>query len=93
MAARNGYDEAVRLLLGRDIGAEVNVRDIYGHTPLSWAAESGCYSVIKIILEDNAQIDSMDNEVRTPLSWTRRNGDQAFGGLLRERDDGTFFCN
>ena len=58
-----------RKLLER--GAELDSKDnIYGRTPLSWAAENGHEAVVKLLLEKGAELDSKDNIYgRTPLSW------------------------
>jgi ankyrin repeat protein len=39
------------------------------HTPLSWAAEYGALSSVKILLEHGAKVNSIDDIYLTPLSW------------------------
>jgi len=62
--------------------------DMYGQTPLSWAAENGHEAVVKLLVErGDVNADSKDNCGRTPLSWAARNGHEAVVKLLVERDD------
>jgi ankyrin repeat protein len=61
-------------------GAELDSKDnIYGRTPLSWAAKTGREAVMKLLLEKGAELDSKDIGGRTPLSW-------AVVKLLLEKD-------
>ncbi|SPJ91047.1 uncharacterized protein FTOL_13449 [Fusarium torulosum] len=49
---------------------EVDSRDNSGRSPLSWAAEGGRESIVKLLLAlGNVEIDSRDYLGRTPLSW------------------------
>ncbi|KAH1904002.1 hypothetical protein KXW40_005940 [Aspergillus fumigatus] len=50
-------------------GAARDDRDLNSRTPLSWAAEHGALKSVKILLEDGAEINSMDDMFSTPLSW------------------------
>jgi ankyrin repeat protein len=50
LAAENGYETIVKLLLER--GADPKSKDkIYGQTPIIWAAENGHETIIKLLLE------------------------------------------
>jgi ankyrin repeat protein len=61
-------------------GAELDSKDnIYGRTPLSWAAESGHEAVVKLLLEKGAELDSKDIGAQTPLSWAAVNGHEMSG--------------
>ena len=53
---------------------DLDVKDSYGRTPLSWAAENGHEPVMKLLLEKGAELESMDRDGLTPLSWAARNG-------------------
>jgi ankyrin repeat protein len=44
-----------------------------GRTPLSWAAERGHETVVKLLLDKDADIESTDYGGRTPLSWAAGN--------------------
>ena len=53
MAAGNGHEEVVKLLLEK--GAELESKDKYGKTPLSLAAEMGHEAVVMLVLEKGAE--------------------------------------
>jgi ankyrin repeat protein len=54
-----------------------------GRTPLSWAAERGHETVVKLLVDTGkADIDSKDNSGRTPLSWAAVGGHEAVVRLL-----------
>ena len=58
----------------------------YGRTPLSWAAENGHEVVVKLLLEQGAELESKDTRYgRTPLSWAAENGHEAVVKLLLEQ--------
>ncbi|KAL7783395.1 ankyrin repeat-containing domain protein [Trichoderma afarasin] len=56
-----------------------------GRTPLSWAAKNGHETVVKLLLEQGAEIDSQDNGGQTPLSLAAENGHETVVGLLLEK--------
>ncbi|KAL6692003.1 hypothetical protein J3F84DRAFT_403077 [Trichoderma pleuroticola] len=56
-----------------------------GRTPLSWAAKNGHATVVKLLLEQGAEIDSKDNEGQTPLSMAAENGHEIVARLLLEK--------
>ena len=45
---------------------------------------AGDEAVVKLLLEKGADLDSKDNNGRTPLSWAARNGHDALVKLLFE---------
>jgi len=57
-ACREGNEENTRLLLSR--GADVNVKDISGSSPLHEACEHGRASIARIILEKGADVEARD---------------------------------
>ncbi|RYP51482.1 hypothetical protein DL768_003166 [Monosporascus sp. mg162] len=67
-AVKNARTSVVEQLL--ETGkVNLNAKDKYGLTPLSWAAEKGHEAVVKRLLATGkADIDSKDNDGRTPLS-------------------------
>ncbi|KAN0079537.1 Ankyrin repeat-containing domain protein [Elaphomyces granulatus] len=70
LAAQNGYEA---LLL--DKNADIEFKGEFGQTPLSWAAENGHETVVKLLLDiKNANFESKDNLGRTPLSRAAENG-------------------
>jgi ankyrin repeat protein len=68
-----------------DLEDEVDSKDIYSRTPLSWAAGNGHEAVVKLLLATGkADIDSKDSGYgRTPLSWAARYGQEAVVKLLQ----------
>ena len=48
-------------------GADVNATDYNRDTPLSWAAMKGNLEIIKILLEYNARVDTLNKSGHTPL--------------------------
>jgi ankyrin repeat protein len=62
-----GCSELLRFLLRN--GAAKDDRDQNKRTPLSWAAEYGAFTSVKILLEHGAKINSTDDMYSTPLSW------------------------
>ena len=49
------------------MGADVNGPDIYGWTPLLFAAKTGAIGLIQMLLEVNANIDLQDETGNTAL--------------------------
>jgi ankyrin repeat protein len=84
LAAYFGVAEAVGALLQK--GVETDAEDIYGRTPLSWAACYGHEAVVKLLLETGkVDLESKDTEYgQTPLSWAVRNGHESVVKLLLE---------
>lgn len=66
-AAQRGNESLVNLdLYG---GAAVNMPDVDGQTPLTWAAKTGRLAVVKTLLGRGAAISPKDKDGRTPLDW------------------------
>ncbi|KAF2183391.1 ankyrin, partial [Zopfia rhizophila CBS 207.26] len=62
---------------------DVDSKDGYGWTPLSWAARSGHEAVVKLLLETGkVDVDSKGGYGWTPLSWAAGNGHEAVVKLL-----------
>ncbi|KAH0538232.1 hypothetical protein FGG08_005151 [Glutinoglossum americanum] len=67
-------------------GHNPNVQDSYHRTPLLWAAMSGHGAVVKLLLENGAELEFKDsNRGRTPLSWAAEKGHDAVVKLLLEK--------
>ncbi|KNG86035.1 putative ankyrin repeat domain protein [Aspergillus nomiae NRRL 13137] len=63
---------------------EVDLRDIKGQTPLSWAARRGHKVVAKLLIENGAALDSQDDAGRTPLLLALDSRHEAVALLLIE---------
>jgi hypothetical protein len=59
LIARKGYGTGVLI--------STNIE--YGRTPLSWAAENGYEAIVKLLLENGAEVEAEDINGRTPLSY------------------------
>jgi ankyrin repeat protein len=82
LAAFNGHDIIIRLLLAAD-NADVESKDRDGRTPLSWAAENGHEAVVRLLLATgNVDVEPKDRRGRTPLSWAAEKGHEAVVRLL-----------
>ncbi|KAK7398580.1 hypothetical protein QQX98_012036, partial [Neonectria punicea] len=79
----HGHEAVVELLLATE-GVDVNSKDeVYGQTPLSWAAENGHEAIVKLLLaNEGVDVDSKDNYGWTPLSRAAGNGHEAIVKLL-----------
>ncbi len=66
-AVANGDLGAVQALLA--VGADINVQNNEGRTPLHNAVISKAYSVIKTLLENGAKKDIRDEDGNTPLYY------------------------
>jgi len=88
-AARNGHEEVVEMLLGRD-GVNPDQADTHcGRTPLFWAAEKGHEGIVKMLLErEDVNPDQADTDYgRTPISWAAEKGHEGVVKMLLERED------
>ena len=50
-----------------DHGADPNISDENGATPLHRAASKGNLEIVKLLLQFNCRIDAMDRQGNTPL--------------------------
>jgi ankyrin repeat protein len=64
---------------------DVDFKDSYARTPLSWAAGKGHEAVVKLLLETGkVDVDLKDCFTQTPLSWAAKNGHEAVVKLLSQ---------
>jgi len=83
LAAYFGLKEAMITLL--ENGHDLNSKDDYGQTPLSWAAEKGHAAVVMLLLEKGVKLETKDKNGQTPLSWAAEKGHEAVVKLLLEK--------
>ena len=82
-AAGKGYEEVVKMLLGRkDVDPNRTAID-YGQTPLSWAAENGHEGIVRMLLK-RKDVNPNQGE---PLLSAASNGHEAIVEMLLERKD------
>jgi ankyrin repeat protein len=84
LAAYFGLGEVMVVLLkGR---YDLDSKDSYGRTPLSYAAEKGHEAVMKLLVEKGAELETKsDYYGRTPLSYAAEDGHAAVVKLLLEK--------
>jgi outer membrane protein assembly factor BamB len=67
-AAKQGDAGVVKSLLAK--GADVNAKNAYGATALSFAADKGHLAVVKLLLQHKADVNVQDTFYKsTPLTW------------------------
>ena len=80
-AARNGHEEVVNILLGREVNPDK--AEHIGRTPLSFAAWYGHEGVVKILLgREDVSPDKPDGGGRTPLSHAAEAGHEGVTKIL-----------
>ncbi|KAL1526084.1 hypothetical protein AB1Y20_020901 [Prymnesium parvum] len=80
LAAMNGHEGAVRLLLQNN--ADLEARDNDGFSPLHLAAMNGHEGVVRLLLENNADTAARDNRGHTALDEMLCGGHDAVAALL-----------
>lgn len=82
IASDKGHVDVVRLLLSTN-KTDVDLKDSQsGRTALSRAAEQGFEVVVKLLLENGADVDVKDKATRTALSYAAERGHTAIVRLL-----------
>ena len=56
---KNGHCHDLKTLLG--VGVNVNIRDIFGFSPLSWAAITGSDECVRLLLKAGAVVNTVIN--------------------------------
>lgn len=83
-AIEHGQEVMVELLLAIN-SVELDLKDRYGRTPLSWAALSGHKVIVQLLLEKGAKLESEDENGKTPLLWAVSNKRKVIVQLLLEK--------
>lgn len=81
-AASEGDDDMVCYLV--EAGADIDGKDVYGESPLFWAANSGHLSTVKLLitLGAGASTKSKDRAVKTATKHARRGHDQNYQDIV-----------
>ena len=88
LAAENGHEGVVKLLLGRRDVNPNTPDEPCGGTPLSWAAINGHEGIVKLLLgQQDVNPDSSGKFGRTPLSRAAGEGHERIVALLLEQKD------
>jgi serine/threonine-protein phosphatase 6 regulatory ankyrin repeat subunit B len=73
LTAEKGYPDLTRLLLQN--GANPNLADQSGQTPLMWAARNDHIDVVRLLLRAGADVNSEDTRGETAITWAVKSGD------------------
>ena len=65
-ASKSGHEEIVKVLM--DNGVDVNTKDDYGFTPISYAALKGHDGIVDLLIENGAIVDVRNNWGGTALA-------------------------
>ena len=79
-----GQDGSYLAELLLENGAEINVNNHQGMTPLMLAASKGWLDIIRLLLEHKAKSDVSDFTGRTAMMWAERTGKHAAIRVLQE---------
>jgi hypothetical protein len=93
-AAEKGDTATVRAMLKK--GADINITDRDGLTPLMWACYMGHFTITKVLLDKGANVNAKDYSGSTALLWAATKGHaitvQALldkgADVNKKRDDG-----
>ncbi|KAI9673848.1 MAG: hypothetical protein M1822_009584 [Bathelium mastoideum] len=81
LAARYGLSYIIQMILEQESRSSINIdaKDGYGRTPLSWAAGGGHEAVVRQLLAtEKVDVDAKDTtDGQTPLSWAAGGGHEA----------------
>ena len=82
LAARDGHKDIIETLLAAD--ADVNVKDIDGHTALIESIKSGCIDNVQLLIDNGADTSFTDRYNQTPLFIATDRGEESIVRLLLE---------
>jgi ankyrin repeat protein len=81
-AAMNGNIQIVAILI--KAGAQIDIRDKLGNTPLIYASERDHAEVLKLLLDVGAQVDWQNHDGMTALMIAAKNGEVEMVRVLLE---------
>lgn len=82
VAAGNGHEETVRLLL--KLGADIDAVDEMKDTALNYAIQGGHLNIVKLLLEEGATLTRLNKYDETPLHDAVISGNESIVDLLLE---------
>jgi ankyrin repeat protein len=88
VAAKYNYDGAEKVAVARLLlkhGADIDARSTDGSTPLTRASCEGYTDLVKLLLLENANIDTMDVQGRSALDWSVVKKHREIEQILREK--------
>jgi ankyrin repeat protein len=87
-------EQVVHLLLATTkVDFDVDLKDIHGRTPLSYAAEKGRETTVKLLLGTNkVNVNSKSDTQTTPLMYAIENGHTGVVKLLLASDEIAMYC-
>lgn len=80
LASRKGNASAVSALL--QAGADVNICNAFGQTPLQFAAMKRHLAIVTLLITSGANLHASNNEGRTALHWATIKGDVSIVSTL-----------
>ena len=80
-AASLGQAEMARLLI--DNGADLNIRNNEGDTPLHWAAKEGQKELVVILIIHGADVNALNRRGWTPLRWAEAQSQKEIARILQ----------
>jgi ankyrin repeat protein len=84
LAAFRGHEAVIELLLDT-CKVQLDLQDTFGRTILSYMAEQGPETMVRLIVTNGANVNIQDNARRTPLSYAAEAGHPEVVRVLLER--------
>ena len=82
-AGKGGLPEAVWMVL-LDNGANANIKDRYGRTPLHLLARAGNPELARLLISRGASVNTIDNQGRTPAKIATQSGHERMVDVLSD---------
>ncbi|KKP07511.1 hypothetical protein THAR02_00432 [Trichoderma harzianum] len=82
--AELGSEEAIKILI--DLGADINVTDKYGFSPLLWAVVAGQEAIVIQLLRAGVDVESTSADGKSALAWAAGLGRYSIASRLLDQD-------